>query len=361
MTGDGTVGPLLGEVGERRLIGDVLKARYGGVPAFGDDCALLPADLQAGFEIVATTDPCPEPLVASLGWDDYYFYGWLLGVINFSDLAAAGARPLGLVVSYLLPEEMRLEDFKRLMDGVDDCCAAHGSHVAGGNIGDGRWLQLTGTAIGMCQRGRRGSRRGARAGDALLYIGAPGYLWSAALLKSDRARLDPADARLVYDRACRPIAKLAAAQRLADAGIVHAAIDISDGLYPSLEALCSASSVGAILDPECVTLEPLPAEVCRQAAVDTFAMAQLWGDWNLLVAVGKEDVGAAKEALSDLDVPCQEIGRFVAGSKSYLKRGGKEVGWHGVDAERFTGSSWSRSKLSDYLDQLAGPRSQGAI
>jgi len=56
------------------------------------------------FELVATTDPCPEPLVFSLGYTDLYYQGWLLATINFSDLAAAGAEPLGLLVSYLRSE-----------------------------------------------------------------------------------------------------------------------------------------------------------------------------------------------------------------------------------------------------------------
>ena len=82
---------LLGQVGERRLVAEVLGQRYSHTLSFGDDCAVVPELPPWPFELVATTDPCPEPLVASLEmeWEDLYYQGWLLGTINFSDPAAA--------------------------------------------------------------------------------------------------------------------------------------------------------------------------------------------------------------------------------------------------------------------------------
>jgi thiamine-monophosphate kinase len=342
----------LGNLGERRLVAEVLRPRYGQLLSFGDDCAVVPELPPWPFELVATTDPCPEPLVASLGWNDLYFHGWLLGTINFSDLAAAGAMPLGLVVSYLLPETLLISEFRRLMDGVDDCCRQHGSRVIGGNLGDGRPVQLTATAIGACHAGRRLSRHGAVAGDSILLVGSPGYLWGAALLKKGHAHLDPADEQRVFDRALKPVAQLPAARLLSEAGIVHAAIDVSDGLYPSIEALCARNNVGAVIDADTSILEDLPRAICRQAGIDEFAMAQLWGDWTLVVAV---EPGAARQAIAMLEaigVSCHEIGHFREGRQSHVSRRGTLTRWSGVDAERFTESSWSRSKLSDYLGGL---------
>jgi thiamine-monophosphate kinase len=347
---------LLGQVGERKLVAEVLGHRYNRTLSFGDDCAVVPELPAQPFELVATTDPCPEPLVASLAleWQDLYYQGWLLGTINFSDLAAAGAEPLGLMVSYLLPGELTVGDFERLMDGVDECCAKHGSQIIGGNVGDGHPIQLTATAIGACRAGRRMGRHGAVAGDSILLVGSPGYLWSAALLKRGYAQLPATEAQLVYERALRPVAQLAAGRALAEAGLAHAAIDVSDGLYPSVEALCAMNRIGAVVDADVPILDALPREVCQQAKVDPFAMAQLWGDWTLVVAV---DGGAARQVISMLDaigVPCREIGSFREGGQSLLRRDGELITWSGVDAERFTESSWNRSKLSDYLAGLVG-------
>jgi thiamine-monophosphate kinase len=350
----------LASLGERRLVADVLADRYKTTQSFGDDCAVIPELPSWPFELVATTDPCPEPLVALLGFDDrMYWQGWLLATINLSDLAAAGAVPLGLLVSYLLPEGTRLSEFRRLIDGVDDCCREHDCAVIGGNLGDAASVQLTATAIGACRSGRRLSRRGASPGDALLLVGAPGYLWSTALLKEGYAGLDPASERAVFDRALRPMAQLRAGQLLAARDDVHAAIDISDGLYPSVQSLCSLSDVGAVIVADAPVLDPLPLEVCRQADVDPFAMVQLWGDWTLLVAV---DSGAAPEIAAELraaGVGCATIGHVLSEPGTFLDRAGQRARWRGVDAERFTESSWSKTKLRDYLTGLIQPGPRG--
>jgi thiamine-monophosphate kinase len=293
--------------------------------------------------------------VASLGWKDLYYQGWLLGTINFSDLAAAGAEPLGLLVSYILPESLAVADFERLMDGVDDCCREHGSQVVGGNLGDAGSVQLTATAIGAYEAGKRLSRRGARSGDSILLVGSPGYLWSTALIREGYAHLSATDESSVFERALKPVAQLRAGRLLSEAGLAHAAIDISDGLYPSVEALCRANDLGAVIDADAPVLDPLPSEVCRQTGVDPFAMTQLWGDWTLLIAVEDKAVTQTNEMLKSINVACHKIGIFQDDKGIYLEQGSQLILWHGVDAERFTESSWARSKLSDYLGGLVSP------
>lgn len=350
-------GSSLGNYGERRLVAELLEDRYRDTASFGDDSAVIPALPSWPYELVATTDPCPEPLVASLGWDDFYYHGWLLGTINFSDLAAAGAEPLGLLVSYLLPEGLAVDDFIRIMDGVDACARRHGTQVIGGNLGDGPSVQLTGTAIGACDAGKRLSRKGASAGDALLLVGSPGYLWSAALVRQGYAKMMPAaDTVPVFKRALEPVAQVAAGRLLSQTGLARAAIDVSDGLYPSVQALCHANGLGAVIDADADILDDLPREICAMAGVDPFAMTQLWGDWTLLVATREQDAEQAIESLRAVDVACHRIGWLQSAGGTQLSRAGQLSPWRGKDAERFTGSSWGRSKLSDYIAELVQAR-----
>ena len=112
--------PTLGDLGERRIIAELLAPRYAhGGGRFGDDCASLSlTDIPHGH-LVMTTDPCPPPMAAQLGFNDPYYRGWLLATINLSDLAAAGAEPLGLLTSLQLPASTTIADFERLLDGID--------------------------------------------------------------------------------------------------------------------------------------------------------------------------------------------------------------------------------------------------
>ena len=163
------------DFGERRLVEEVLAARYGSTKNWGDDAALA-AELSPGARwVVATTDPCPPPMAVSLGFNDWYYTGWLLATINLSDIAAAGAHPAGLLSSLNLPADTLLSDFTRLLDGLDSCCAAAETRVIGGNLKETPEVSLSGTAIGYCQQPPL-SRHGAQPNDTLYLIGEVGLV-----------------------------------------------------------------------------------------------------------------------------------------------------------------------------------------
>jgi thiamine-monophosphate kinase len=338
----------LGDLGERGIQERVLRPRYAGTEGFGDDSALL-AKVTSPSELVATTDSCPTPLVNLLGEPDLYHAGWLLATINLSDLAAAGAEPLGLVVNYTLPKATTVREFERLLDGVDDCCAAHGTKVAGGDIRDGEVVQLTATAVGRCAPGSRLRRSGARAGDRLLLVGSPGHLWAAALLATGQATLPAPEADEVWRRACRPMAQLKAGQLLATPGLARAAMDVSDGLFATVRTLCEANGVGAAISAD-FELDELVAAVARQVGLLPFDLAQTWGDWGLVVVVREEDVRLVKKTLREEGVAAQEIGTLTAGEQ--LTLGAENAPWRGIAQERFSASSWHGGEPSILITDM---------
>ncbi|SEF33095.1 thiamine-monophosphate kinase [Amycolatopsis pretoriensis] len=335
----------LGDLGEQLIQERVLRPRYGGVDGFGDDSALLGV-VTTPSELVATTDSCPVPVVNLLREPDLYHAGWLLATINLSDLAAAGAEPLGLLVSYTLPKTTTVREFERLLDGVDDCCAAHGTKVAGGDIRDGA-VQLTATAIGRSAPGSRLRRSGAKAGDRLLLVGSAGYLWAAALLETGRATL-PAEARAeIWDRACRPVAQLKAGRLLA--GYARAAMDVSDGLFATVRTLCEANRLGAEVTGEFVLDEPV-ADVAAQSGLRPFDLAETWGDWGLVVVVRAGDVQVVEKTLRAEGVAVQEIGTLTEDTR--ITKG--TAAWDGIAQERFSTNSWHGGELSTVLTEVLG-------
>lgn len=346
----GTTEQRLGDLGEQWIQREVLQPRYGGTEGFGDDSAFL-ARVETPSELVATTDSCPTPVVNLLAEPDLFHAGWLLATINLSDLAAAGAEPLGLVVNYTLPKTTTVPEFKRLLDGVDACCREHGTKVVGGDIRDGAAMQLTATAIGRCAPGSRLRRSGAQAGDRLLLVGSPGYLWASALLETGRATLpEPARAE-IWQRACRPMAQLNAGQVLATTGYARAAMDVSDGLFATVRSLCAANGLGAAVTGEFALDAPL-AEVAGQCGLRPFDLAQTWGDWGLVVVVRAADIRVVTKTLRAEGVAVQEIGtlttdtRLIAGTAP----------WDGIAQERFSPSSWHGGELSTLITSVLGKR-----
>ncbi len=341
----------LGDLGERGIQEKLLRPRYDGTDGFGDDCAFLGV---ADGELVATTDTCPNPLVNILAEPDMYHAGWLLATINLSDLAAAGATPLGLVVNYTLPKTTTVRAFRRLLDGVDECAAAHGTRVVGGDIRDGETVHLSATAIGRCAPGSRLRRTGAAVGDRLLLIGSPGYLWAAALLAGGRATLPTADAERIWSRARRPLAQLAAARLLAENRLLRAAMDVSDGLFATVRTLCEANGLGAAVTPD-IRLDDAVAAVAEQAGLRPFDLAQTWGDWPLVaVAASDEDVELARKCLGDKH-SVHEIGTLVPASQGLtLRTGTTAVPWRGIAQERFSSSSWHGGDLAGLIADVLG-------
>lgn len=336
----------LGGLGERQIVDTVLRSRY---PWIGDDCAVLSDHGEAG-DLVATTDSCPTPLVALLGDEDPYHAGWLLATINLSDLAAAGARPLGLLTSYTLPASTTVAHFERLLSGVDDCCAEHGVHVVGGDIRDGELTLLSATALGRCVPGHRLRRDGASEGDRLLLVGHPGFLWAWALLVTggEPVVIDDGLRAELRQRSRRPAAQVTAGRILAAEGLASACLDVSDGLYSAVRALCRANKLGAEVRTD-VSLEAAPAEVCRAGGVAPFALAQTWGDWNLLVAVPARLVEVATEKLRAAGSHVVEVGTLTAPRHGVTLDG---LPWHGVDQERFSAGSWHGGDLREWLRRV---------
>ena len=172
----------LSDIGERRLVTEILRERYGEAnPQFGDDVAIA---LSLGdATVVVTTDPAPQPVSWQLGIGDFYDWGWLLSAINLSDLAAAGATPMSMVTSLTLPALTSVTDFLRLYDGIDDCNAANQSSVVGGNLKESDSPVAEATAIGLVIGAAPNSRSGAQPGDFAIAFGPTGMFRAAVLAK----------------------------------------------------------------------------------------------------------------------------------------------------------------------------------
>jgi thiamine-monophosphate kinase len=146
-------------------------------------------------------------------------------------------------------------------------------------------------------------RRGARPGDLVAVTGTVG---DAAL------GLLPGAAAPLARRQRRPIPRVAAG--LALAGHVRAAIDVSDGLVQDLGHLCRASRVGARIGVSDLPLSPSYRQAARRLA-DPWAPALAGGeDYELLLAIPRALLPAARAAAARARTPLAVVGRFVRGA-----------------------------------------------
>lgn len=347
------------DLGERKIIEEILRPRYAseGIPRFGDDCAfVIYADLVAGGTVVAQTDPCPETIASFLGYTDLYYAGWLLAAINLSDLAASGARPLGFLSSLVLPNDTTVEEFLRLLDGIDECCSQCGTRVIGGNLKEGPKMELTGTAIGVCDRRMAMSRRGCTEGDLVVVIGDLGLFWAGVLAVRSGLPLDNAEKNLLLRNVLTPMPKIHIGQELARRGVLSACIDNSDGLYASLIQLANTNGVQIHVTTDDIQFQAEVLRVSSSLGVDPVRLALGWGDWQLVGCLHPSREKELKEVGEQYGVPVNIVGRVSAGQAVFFHHKGRVAEMAPIDSERFTIRSWFTAGLESYIDMLiSGP------
>jgi thiamine-monophosphate kinase len=282
----------LGQGAEFDLVRAFL-ARWGDAArGIGSDAAVL--DVPSGHRLVVSTDMSVEGVHFRRPWLTAAEIGYRATVAALSDLAAAAARPVGVLLGLAAPPEWRA-DLPAVADGVGQAARDAAVPVVGGDTSAGPALLLTVTVLGVAVHPV--TRSGARAGDRVYVSGTFGGP-AAALRAWMRGATPEASARA---RFARPTPRLREAEWLAAHGTT-AAVDVSDGLVADLGHLAAASGVGMVLD-----LDRLP----RWPGLTAVEAATAGEEYELAVAAaGPIDAAAFAHEFGQ---PLTYLGDVVAG------------------------------------------------
>jgi len=257
----------------------------------GDDAAVL--EPERGAYDVLTTDAVVEGIHFDRSFVPLDAVGHRALAVNLSDLAAMGARPLGVLIALTLPEVDRSEA-RALATGIGEGAAAVLCPIVGGDLSAGKVLALTITALGSVARPL--SRAGAKVGDRIYVTGTLGG--PEAALRAWKAGRQPSD----DDRArfACPVPRIDAGMALAARGATSA-IDISDGLAADLTHVAAASKVRMEIEVEKVPRMP------GISAVDALSSGE---EYEIVVTAPSIDV---QQFSQEFGLSLTEIGRVVAG------------------------------------------------
>ncbi|GHD21120.1 thiamine-monophosphate kinase [Halioglobus japonicus] len=224
----------------------------------GDDCAIL--KLEPGERLITSLDTLVEG-VHFLPDTFPEIIGYRAVATAASDLAAMGARPLGMTIALTLPdaEEFWVHSFSQ---GLAEAVSEYSLPLVGGDTTRGP-LTVSVQVMGAVPVDQALLRSGAQVGDEVYVSGTLGDAAGGLAFLQDEWRPSRDAAAYLVERHERPTARLALGQQLL--AVATAAIDISDGLLADAGHIAAASGVAIELESAALPVSPALAEAGERA------------------------------------------------------------------------------------------------
>lgn len=329
----------IGEIGERALLRYVrsrIPQGQGVTVGVGDDAAAV----ETGALTLVTTDSLVEGVHFRREWSPGHLVGRKALSVNLSDIAAMAGIPRFATVSLCLPLALPFGFLDEMYDGLLERAAETGVSLVGGNFAATEGpLVVDVMLLGFGDKVLR--RTGAQPGDLAVVTGTLGAAAEGLRLLTQGARL-ASDGTLVASgiwtessapslifclRAhLDPSPPLAFARALAEHDIVHAAMDVSDGLSGDLLALCEEGDVSCWVERSQVPLDSHAAKLERARGGDALMLALHGGeDYQLLMAVPPDKLDALKDVAVVWDLPITVLGEFAPGPPAVSLKTGETL------------------------------------
>jgi hypothetical protein len=286
-----------------------LRLTQGAIPV-GDDCAAIPDG--EGHLLFAA-----EGFISAFVVADPWFAGWCGIMVNLSDVAAMGGRPVAVVDAIWAENENGAE---AILDGLRAAAAAYGVPIVGGHTN----LHNREKHLAVAVLGRAGAQLltsfDAEPGDALIMVVDRRGAYREPF-DNFQAALEASPERLRADLALLP--------EVAEKGLARAAKDISQGGVPGTAAMLAESSgVSIALDLDAI--EPPPG-VALERWLRTFP------SYGFLLSVAPRHIEPALAMFRARGLHAASIGAVKPGSQVTLHSEGHSALLRDFSAERLMG------------------------
>ncbi len=281
--------------------------------AVGEDCAMM--ELKDDEIFVMSTDP-----ITGTTKD----IGALSINVTLNDLASAGAEPVGVLLSCLLPEYTEEKDIKEIMHQVSEECAKHNVQVMGGHTEVTKAVRqpiITVTGVGKAKKGREIRTGGARPGDDIVVTKWIGLEGSSIIAKEKeeellkRFSLDFVDSAKKFDEM---ISVVDDAMTAVEHG-VHAMHDVTEGgIFGSLWEMGESSKVGLEIDLRAIPIKQETVEICNHFDINPYGLIS---SGSMLIAA--EDGTGLVRKLKEKGINAVVVGKATEGNDRVLLNNGE--------------------------------------
>ncbi len=265
-------------------------------PGVGRDCATL--DLMGDLAVLSC-DPITSAGIAHLGRLSVH--------VCCNDAAAAGAEPVGLLVTLLAPSSATDGDIGRVADDLAAAAEQAGVDILGGHteVTDSVTRFVTCASV-IARMPKNGALRGLRPGDDLVMTKWAG-LEGTSILAGDYAMRLTALTRAELDEALALARYLSVVpeSRVAMQNGATAMHDVTEGgILGAAWEMSYTGGCGIRLVPERIPVLPVTDKICAALSLDPL---RLIGSGSMLIACA--DGGALVSALAAAGIPATCIGK----------------------------------------------------
>lgn len=279
--------------------------------ALGEDCAVL--SFGEGYETVLST----TPVTAAAERISTYAIPMAL-----NNVAAAGAEPVGVMLTVLLPEETEESGLQLMMEQAEEVCRGCGTQILGGHTEVTPAVDrplMTVTGVGKRETARAGSLRGIREEQDIVvskWIGLEGTARLASRYRQQLCTRYPVrmiDEAAAYDRYLSVIPEAATAVKSGVCGM-H---DVSrGGIFAALWEMASGAGVGLNVHLKKLPVRQETIEICEYFELNPYEL--LSGGCLLMTAWDGEklvmDLAGAK-------IPAVVVGKITDSHDRVLYHG----------------------------------------
>jgi thiamine-monophosphate kinase len=276
-------------VGEFGLIDRIARIAGGSagkvVVGIGDDSAVI--DGPGPDYLLATVDSLVE---GRHFWPDAppEILGRRALAINISDIAAMGGSPEVALISLLIPPDSPAAWVEALYSGLAEEARQFGIVIAGGNVTASVDRAIDVTLLGSVPKDQLILRSGARPGDVVAITGSLGDYFANRMMSGGRSSRNMTV----------PTPRVLAGRALAASGLVHAMMDISDGIAGDIQHLARSSGVG--IELEALPMLPETRELALSLDRDPTEFVMSGGeDYELMFTVAEADWPRIQSLIAD--------------------------------------------------------------
>ena len=277
----------------------------------GEDCAAVA--LQEDEMFVLSTDP-----ITGTAKD----IGHLAIQITLNDLASAGAEPIGVMLTFLLPEKISEAKLRAMMEQAEAAAHAANVQIMGGHTEVTRVVNqpvISVVGVGKAKKGRFISTAGARPGMDVIVTKWVGLEGTSIIAKEREEELLTHYPASLVDTAKAFDAYLSVLPeaRIAVESGVSAMHDVTEGgIFGALWEMAESAGVGLEIDLKKIPIRQETVEVCEFFDVNPY---ELISSGSMLMAAS--DGNGLVRALTAANIPAVCIGKVTEGNDRVLLSG----------------------------------------